>query len=199
MEKRIMRTWRWTPLVICLGLLFMTVPAQAADASKKEAEILNKIEAKKKELNGGKWQITIKSSAGNLALDGADVLTFQDNLFRSKTSSKLGFTPTNYTLTVSESEEGPTIWETMQTSGKGERMLWRGEWSGTNMAGSINRQMEEGKAEEYSFTSSSMVEIPETSAPEDVEQGFEEGKSSDKATPKEILKSDETSDSKKKR
>ncbi|OGX39746.1 MAG: hypothetical protein A3D87_01755 [Omnitrophica WOR_2 bacterium RIFCSPHIGHO2_02_FULL_50_17] len=202
MEKGIWRTWRWTtltPLVICLGLIFMPVPAQAADISKKQAEIRKRIEAKKQELNGGEWQVTIKSSSGKQALDGPDVLTFQDNLFRSKASSKLGFTPTNYTLTVSESEEGPTVWETMQTSSKGEVMFWRGEWSEQSMTGSINRQMEEGKVEEYSFTSSSMVEIPESSTSEDTDQGLETGKPADEGAVKETLKSDETSDLKKKK
>src|SRR3989338_5333827 len=59
MEKGIWRTWRWTtltPLVICLGLISMPVPAQAADISKKQAEIRKRIEAKKQELNGGEWQ-----------------------------------------------------------------------------------------------------------------------------------------------
>lgn len=192
MGKVIRGMLQWTtlmPLVVFLSLTLVPAFAQT-DAEKKQAEILKKIEEKKKEINGGEWQVTLKSMSGKGDMDGADVLTFQDNLFRSRASSKLGFTPTNYTLTVSESEEGPTVWETMQTSGKGEVMFWRGEWLGKNMTGVITRQMEEGKTEEYSFSSSSMKEIPETSESEDPAQEIKGEKSA------ETLKSGETSSSK---
>lgn len=152
----------WVPLVVFLILAFVPVPA-GADSDKKRAEIRKKIEAKKIELNGGEWQVTLKSMSGKGAMDGSDVLTFQDNLFRSQASSKLGFTPTNYSLTVPESEEGRTVWETMQTNSAGETMFWRGEWFEKAMTGVITRQMEEGKSEEYNFSSSAMKEISETS------------------------------------
>lgn len=189
-----------SPLVVFLSLTFVLAQENPAKtnasalpdkaAEKKRAELRKKIEAKKKEINGGEWQVTLKSMSGKGAMDGSDVLTFQNNVFRSQSASKLGFTPTNYTLTVSEFEEGPTVWETMQTGGKGEVMFWRGEWLGKNMTGVITRQLEEGKTEEYSFSSSSMKEIPETSESEEPAQEIKGEKST------ETLKSGETSSSK---
>ena len=173
MEKRLL------VILIVLGILG-NVPAapagaQGRDAEKKIEETRKKIEEKKKELNGGEWEVTIKSMSGKGALNGPDVLTFQDNVFRSKSSSKAGFSPTNYTLTVSEFDPGPTVWETMQTSGKGQVMFWRGEWLGDKMSGMISRQLEDGKSEEYIFSSSAMQEIPETSESEEEPKEEEKG------------------------
>ena len=167
----------WVSLVVFLSLTLVPGIAQA-DSDKKQSGIRKKIEAKKIELNGGEWQVTLKSMSGKGAMDGTDVLIFQDNLFRSRASSKLGFTPTNYSLTVSESEEGRTVWETMQTNSTGETMFWRGEWFEKAMTGVITRQMEEGKSEEYSFSSSAMKEISETSE-------TPESQDADKATKEE--------------
>lgn len=161
MEKRLL------VLLIVLGIFgnisAAPVGAQGPDDEKKIAATRKKIEEKKKELNGGEWEVAIKSTSKKGALDGPNVLTFQDNVFQSKSSSSLGFTPTNYTLTVSESDTGPTVWETMQTSDKGDVMFWRGEWLGDQMTGVISRQFKGGKSEEYMFSSSSMKIIPETS------------------------------------
>lgn len=176
----------WTPLAVFLSLALISGTA-GADLDKKQTEIRKKIEAKRTELNGGEWQVTIKSLSGKGALDGADVLTFQDNLFKSQASSKLGFTPTNYSLTVPESEEGPTVWETMQTGSKGEAMFWRGEWFEKNMTGVITRQIDEEKSEEYRFSSSVVKEISETSeTPEsqDAEKAKKEEKTDSKGKKK---------------
>lgn len=175
MEKKLL------VLLIVFGIfgnvLAAPVGAKARDAETKMEEMRKRIEEKKKELNGGEWQVTITSMSGKGALSGPDVLTFQDNVFRSRSSSKAGFSPTNYTLTVPESDTVPTVWETMQTSDKGNVMFWRGEWLGDKITGVITMQSKEGKSEEYAFSSSSMMEIPETSVPvepkasEDTEKG----------------------------
>ena len=121
---------------------------------------------KKGELNGSSWSVKIDSQSKKGALLGEDTLNFQNDKFSSESSNKIGYTPTNYTLTVQEA--GPTIWETMQTSKKGEVCFWRGEWKDNVMTGIISRQLEKG-AEEYYFTSSSRKEIPKTT------EGKEEG------------------------
>ena len=170
MEKRLL------VLLIVLGILG-NVPVYAKEEAvdQKKDEMREKIEEKKKELNGGEWEVAIKSTLKKGALDGPDVLTFQDNVFRSKSSARAGFSPTNYTLTVSESAAGPTVWETMQTGGKGQVMFWRGEWLGDKMSGMISRQLEDGKSEEYIFSSSAMKEIPETSESEEEPKEEEKG------------------------
>jgi hypothetical protein len=132
-------------------------PSKKDDAAR---DALRKMILEKKgELNGSSWSIKIDSQSKKGELLGEDTLNFQNDKFRSERSEKLGYTPTNYTLTVQEA--GPTIWETMQTSKKGEVCFWRGEWKDNVMTGIISRQLEKG-AEEYYFTSSSRKEIPKT-------------------------------------
>ncbi len=133
--------------------------AEDAEADKR-AEMRKKIEEKKAELNGSSWEIQIKSQGGKGSLEGADTLTFQDGKFSSEILSKKNYAPTNYTLTTQE--DGPTVWETMQTSEKDGITFWRGEWQKETMSGVITRQLEKG-SEDYYFSSSAMKSIPPTS------------------------------------
>lgn len=147
-----------------------TITGKDKGSESKEDTMRKRIEEKKVEINGREWQIDIKSPSGKGELDGPDTLTFQDNHFKSKVGSKIGFTPTNYTLTLSESEEGPTVWETMQTSGKGKVMFWRGEFMADTMTGVISRQLDDDKGnEEYFFRSAGMKKIPASSSKEEKE------------------------------
>jgi hypothetical protein len=142
--------------------ILSTLAGKKGPSKKDEAarDVLRKMILEKKgELNGSSWSIKIDSQAKKGELLGEDTLVFQNDKFRSERSDKIGYTPTNYTLTVQEA--GPTIWETMQTSKKGEVCFWRGEWKENVMTGIISRQLEKG-AEEYYFTSSSRKEIPKT-------------------------------------
>jgi hypothetical protein len=115
---------------------------------------------KKAELNGSSWTVKIDSQSKKGELVGEDTLVFQNDKFHSQRAGKLDYKSTNYTLTVQE--QGPTIWETMQTSKKGEVCFWRGEWKDKVMTGIISRQLEKG-SEEYYFTSSDRKDIPKTS------------------------------------
>lgn len=115
---------------------------------------------KKAELNGSSWTVKIESQSKKGDFIGPDTLVFQNDKFRSEQAGKQDYNATNYTLTVQE--QGPTIWETMQTSKKGEVCFWRGEWKDKVMSGIISRQLEKG-SEEYYFTSSERKDIPKTS------------------------------------
>ncbi|MFA6600062.1 MAG: hypothetical protein WC352_05025 [Candidatus Omnitrophota bacterium] len=127
------------------------------------AALRKKILEKKDELNGSEWAVEIKSRSAKGDFAGEDTLTFQNDKFRSGKTEKSGYTATNYTLTVSEEENGPTVWETMQTSANGEITFWRGEWKDDVMTGVISRQLKEEKGvEEYYFSSSLKKEIPKT-------------------------------------
>lgn len=140
-------------------------PSKKDDAAR---DALRKMILEKKgEINGSSWSIRIESQSKKGDLLGEDTLTFQNDKFFSERSSKLGYSPTNYTLTVQEA--GPTIWETMQTSKKGEVCFWRGEWKDAVMTGIISRQLEKG-TEEYYFTSSLRKEIPKTTEEKDEAQ-----------------------------
>ncbi len=146
-------------------------PKKKVDLKKEEekrAAIRKEVEIKKAELNGTSWDVEIKSNSGKGILSGKDTLTFQDERFRSQKAEKNGYAATNYTLTVQEN--GPTIWETMQTSKDGEATFWRGEWKEDVMSGVISRQITEGKQtsnEDYNFSSSSKKAVPKTSATEE--------------------------------
>lgn len=142
----------------------------------KNAELRKAIQAKKDEINGSSWSINIKPQGNHKGgLAGDDQLTFQDGKFLSKQADKLGFTRTNYTITVPEGD-GPTIFETMQTSKKEGTLFWRGEWKEKAMSGVISHQLEKGN-EEYYFTSSQMTEVPETSASEEDSEKTQEDNS----------------------
>src|SRR3989338_7888538 len=147
--------WWWPVLIVCVvGVLGQSVEAKKEEdkAEEERLEMRKKIEEKRSELNGSRWEITIKPQAGKGSLPGSDTLTFQDLKFTSKNTAKMNFPSTNYTLTLQEG--GPTIWETMQTGLDREKdgvIFWRGEWKDDVMAGVIVRQLEAG-SEDYSFT-----------------------------------------------
>ena len=154
-------------------ILFIIQPAWAEskatalkkDEEAKQAEMRKKLEEKKAEINGSEWHVQVKQQAkvpgAKPVFGNEDVLTFQNGQFHSKSTEDFGYTPTNYTLTIQQ--QGPTVWETMQTSGKGEITFWRGEWTGEVMTGVMTRQVEEGKTEEYSFSTTSTKRISPTS------------------------------------
>ncbi len=140
--------------------------SSAAPEDPKKREARRKlIEEKKAELNGTSWDIEIRSQSGKGGLSGPDQLVFQDGRFSSKNASKLGFPPTNYTLTVHEDEKNPTTWETMQISEKEGIAFWRGEWQKDTMSGVITRQLKKGN-EDYYFSSSKKENISPTSVKE---------------------------------
>ncbi len=138
---------------------------EKSDVEKME-EQRKMVEEKKKDLNGTSWPIDIKSSSGKGALSGSDQLVFQDGKFTSKKMSKKGYPSTNYTITPSEN--GPSVWETMQTSAGDGVSFWRGEWTKDSMTGVINRQVKDS-TEDYYFASSGKEKISPTSENEEEE------------------------------
>jgi hypothetical protein len=100
------------------------------------------------------------------ATEFVDDLVFQDGKFTSKKMSKKGYPSTNYTITPSEG--GPSVWETMQTSADDGVTFWRGEWTKDSMTGVINRQLKDS-SEDYYFGSSLKEKIPPTSENEEEE------------------------------
>lgn len=161
-------------LILFLGVFGLTSVYAAPESegsglfqrmnSKTDEEARNalrkRILEKKDELNGSSWKIDIKSQSGKGDFLGPDTLTFQNEKFRSAAGEKIGYNSTNYTLTVQENE-GPTIWETMQTSKDGEVTFWRGEWKEDTMSGVISRQLKE-QTEDYYFSSVGKEIVPKT-------------------------------------
>ncbi len=109
-------------------------------------------EKKRAQLDGSMWDIKLIPMSGKGARK-TDVLTFQDNHFKAEKTAKGKFKPTNYTITVKET--GVTVWETMQSAGKGETVFWRGEIvpAMDSMRGVVSIQHKDGTSENYSFVS----------------------------------------------
>lgn len=144
--------------IVILSCFLLSNNALAAEkkddlsADQKKAELRKKIEAKKLELNGTKWEVNLVTSDPKAKLK-KDTLTFQNNRIVSKNNSERGFTPTNYTISIPSLENETAIWETMQTSSQGDIIFMRGEWQKDAMVGVITEQFDGGKkTSEYSFT-----------------------------------------------
>ncbi len=121
---------------------------------------------KKAELNGHEWQVKLVPAADpKKGSPKEDTLIFKDLKFESKGNSSKGFNSTNYTITLQEG--GPSVWETMQSDGKGATVNWRGEWEGDSMHGVMSHQSN-GKSEDFYFNSlskSAVVEAPKVEEP----------------------------------
>lgn len=134
---------------------------RTSEEEKKVAEMRKRSSEKRKELNGSKWEVFYVSSSDPKLKGKKDAFIFQDGVFTSEAFSKRGFSPTNYTVTVSPEEASETgVWETMQT-GKDGRIFVRGEWIKDKMSGNITEQLEGGKKTlDHSFSTSSREAIP---------------------------------------
>lgn len=158
---------------VILGLMFFALTlsgVQPLHAANDAEEQLKKIAEKKAELNNHEWEVSLSSPAakGEVA---TDVLVFKGQQFESKSMTAKGYKPTNYTVSLQEG--GPTVWETMQSTDKGEPVFWRGEWEGESMRGVMSKQVGEGKNEDYYFSSTSSKAITEE-VPVPVEEVVEE-------------------------
>ncbi len=118
------------------------------DLAKKRAQK----EKKRKAIDGNQWEVTVipMSGKGEKTLD---TLVFSDNKFFSQVYEKKGYAPSNYT--VSLTDEGRPVVETMQSEEKMGILFWRVEFD-ENLAGCrgvISHQVSENKTEDYSFVS----------------------------------------------
>jgi len=128
--------------------------AVAPTISKEELAALRKrsaLIAKKKEvLNNTEWDIEMFPLSGK-GKSLKDVIVFAENKVSAKSLEDRGFLPTNYTLSITE--EGKLIWETMQSKDD-EIVFFRGEISPglESMSGVVSFQKLEG-SQDYSFRS----------------------------------------------
>ncbi len=123
----------------------------AAD-EKKLAEERKKVEEKKKDLNGTRWEVTIKP-ADPKEKETKDVFTFQDHQFQSEYLEKKGYTTTNYTNSPSNGKA--PVFITLKTGKEGTSFV-RGEWNKDVMSGVIHEQIVKDKEtinQRYDFSS----------------------------------------------
>ena len=133
-------------------------PDVSKDAKKK------RVEEKKKELNGSRWDITLTPSDGK-GQPEPEVLTFQNGQVSFKSFSEDGFGTSNYTISIPEGSE-IAVWETMHNSKDGVLFV-RGEWKDEQMNGIISRQTPddpEKPARDFTFTTQKRMAIEPTSS-----------------------------------
>jgi len=76
-------------------------------------------------------------------------LIFEEKKFISKNFEKMGYIPTNYSLSVKE--DGTTTFGTMQIKGK-ETTFWKGGVKGDTVNGNAHVQSDKGSTKDYYFT-----------------------------------------------
>ncbi len=108
---------------------------------------------KKGQLNNNQWDVDITPLSGKGA-KLTDVLVFRDNKFSSDYFSKMGFAPSNFTVTIQD--DGSVVVETMQSGEKEGIIFWRLELDKdlASCKGILSRQLADNKTEDFSFASS---------------------------------------------
>lgn len=116
---------------------------------------------KREQLNNTEWQIELSLFDGGKK--DTDVIIFKDNQVVFTNLSRGGFTSTNYTLTIQKDEA--IVWETMQTSKKGEIAFWRGEVDSNmnKMRGILSRKIDDKTSRDYYFWSTNKKVAPPAS------------------------------------
>jgi REP element-mobilizing transposase RayT len=120
----------------------MRTQIQAAESKKgKNTDQLEEIKL-------SEWDIKLDPiTGGNVT---ADKLSFMDGKFLSANMNSLGFSSSNYSVSIDH--RGKIIWETMQTASSGTAS-WRGEIENDKMTGILSLR-ENGKTpQDFSFVS----------------------------------------------
>ena len=125
------------------------------EAIKAEAwQKLNELkQANRDKLNNTEWEIELNSLTSQGKSPDRDIITFKDNQISSANLSRIGFAPTNYTLTIHKN--GSLTCETMQSSGKGGIAFWRAEIDANmeKMQGILSHRINNKTSRDYSFLS----------------------------------------------
>jgi hypothetical protein len=157
-------------LMVAAVFALQTLGAGSVWAANDAQAQLELIAAKKAELNDHEWEVKL-SSATDKSKTSSDTLIFKEQMFESKAMTDKGYKPTNYTVSLQEG--GPTVWETMQSTDKGNPVFWRGEWEGDSMRGVMSKQLGDGKNEDYYFSSVSSKVLEKPVEPEPVKEEAE--------------------------
>jgi hypothetical protein len=158
-------------MVVVVMMFMVGFPVGAAEIKgrtqteqKKIDETRKRIQEKKTELNGSRWEVVVDSSTDPKKKGEKDTFVFQDDQFTSNNMSKRGYASTNYTVSVPSEESDSGVWETMKT-GKDGVIFVRGEWMKEKMQGSVTEQLDGGKkVKEYTFSTTSREAIPASSS-----------------------------------
>ncbi len=141
-------------------------PKRTAADEQKITEERKRTQDARKDLNGSSWEVQFKSQDPKIK-DVKDKFTFQDGMFKSDHYIGDGYTPTNYSITMSGEGTERAVWETMLSAKEGQIFI-RGEWEKDKMSGNITEQLDGGKkvVERY-FTTEARKAIPVESKAKD--------------------------------
>jgi len=103
----------------------------------------------KEKLGKQEWVIYLTSLADRKSL-GSDILKFSDGKVTAKELLTKGYFESN--CTINKQEDGTIVWETMQVSGNGDRIFWRGELKDKLLQGIMSMQTKDGKSNDVSFS-----------------------------------------------
>jgi hypothetical protein len=124
-----------TVIAGCLMLAMMPALSQAQEKPKLMPMLLD----------GTEWEVeVISENKKGEAVTDKDTLLFKDQKFISTSYQKKGYTPSNYSLIVSEDDV--TSFGTMQLKDK-ETSFWKGDVTGDTINGSLHVQYPDGTNE----------------------------------------------------
>jgi putative transposase len=115
---------------------------QAAPILSAEAEQLT-------EFRSSEWQVKVVSAASKE--ESADILSFVDGKFASAKMNELGYSSSNYSITVEDNNK--IVWETMQTGPDGSVVSWHGEIEAGKMSGIVSLREAQKEPQDFSFMS----------------------------------------------
>ena len=153
----------------------------APEQIQQDLKIPQEKEKKAKEKLGAReWTVYLISKAAKKTKQEADILTFSEGKLTSKNLSAKGYLSSNYTVTIQD--DNTVVWETMQSTEKGDMAFWRGELRDETMRGILSLHPEKGEAQDSSFTNKiseeqkpQIQELPKAEAKE-VKPGDKKGK-----------------------
>jgi len=129
------------------GLYFISVKAKVNNAQKVPAVSIETENLS--EFRSSEWQVKMMSTGSKE--ETADVLSFVDGKFISAKMNELGYSSSNYSITVEDNNK--IIWETMQTGPDGSVVSWRGEIEEGKMNGIVSLRQTGKAPQDFSFIS----------------------------------------------
>lgn len=111
------------------------------------------------ELDTTQWSVELKVVRGSrVGNTEEDRLSFDGRKVSSEFLEDKGYASSNISVTVSE--DGGAVWETMQSSETGDVAFWRGEIQEAHMRGVMSVHPAGGDPEDYSFTATRSEGVP---------------------------------------
>jgi len=167
MNSNKVKFWTLTNLTIAtfaLGVLF--VPIAKAQALTPE-EIQTIRTETLKQIDKTKWSLQL-TKMGSPDDKHEDTLTIEGGRLSSEFLTDLGFSPSNFSLTVEDS--GNVMVETMQRTENDQVAFWRGQVKDNSFWGVMSRQNTKGETEAYSFrgevVGEAVIDAPPAAVPE---------------------------------